>query len=241
MNLTPTRNIVKEAQVETRAFLNHQSIGNTATYELFRRAFVLRDEEAWTGLYFLYRSFLRKNIQSTWQVAYDQGQVTHFLSEEDLDEILNIVYAKFARNITPEKFATFVGVGALINYLKLCMHSVMVDTYRASKRQWRDISLDLLLTQEEDEEVHFPDELITDPLATFDPDQDLLAALIAVAKTQQEKGIIYRLLEGLSPRELVETYPTLFPTAHVVYNAQHNYRDRGARDHRVAELLRDAS
>jgi hypothetical protein len=77
-------------------------------FELFRRAFVQRDPLAWEHLYHTYRPLVCRWINS--HPAFED-------SGEELDYFANRVFDKIWGSITPQKFANFKELSALLGYL----------------------------------------------------------------------------------------------------------------------------
>ena len=89
-------------------------------YELFRCALVQRREEAWAAIYEQYHRL-----------------VYHWLghTSEDSDILVNHVFDRFWRALTPERFPDFDSVKALLGYLKRCAQGVAIDARRKEERR----------------------------------------------------------------------------------------------------------
>ena len=86
--------LIQEARQEIAQFLHdHQATDDACAFELFRRAIVLRDEQAWAGLYELYNA-----VVSSWIL-----RLVPKLANEDLDALVNGTFAKFACALPAEK------------------------------------------------------------------------------------------------------------------------------------------
>ena len=89
--------------------------------------------------YELFRLALAEGNQQAWQAIYNQYHrlVHRWLGNPpgDLEDLVNQVFTRFWRNITPEKFANFPTLSHILQYLKLCASGVAIDAERAETRQ----------------------------------------------------------------------------------------------------------
>jgi DNA-directed RNA polymerase specialized sigma24 family protein len=90
-------------------------------YELFRRAVVERDADAWAAVAARYR-----NLLITWAARSPASQATQKRSEDLADQAL--VRAWIA--LTPERFAMFPSTSALLAYLRACVTTTVIDAAR---------------------------------------------------------------------------------------------------------------
>lgn len=91
-------------------------------YELFRRALVERDQVAWEYLYQQYAALVDHWVRSVGAFPY---------SGESSEDFVSAAFARFWRAVTPERFASFPSVSALLHYLQRCAGCVVIDSVRA--------------------------------------------------------------------------------------------------------------
>lgn len=118
----PLNELVKRCAEETDRFRMRLKEDSRFCFELFRRAISERDQFAWDMICKQY-----KPLMADWWVKPHRG---FRASGEDLDQIINRTYEKFWSALTPEKFSKFSDLKPLLNYLKLCVESVIVDHSR---------------------------------------------------------------------------------------------------------------
>ncbi len=154
-------------------------------FELFRRAIVERDQEAWSVLYCQYRSLI-----AGWVIG----------SCDRVDEEVNQVWTKFWKSVGPDTFVSrFSGIGKVMAFLKLCAYSVRIDEHRREKAGGV-ISL---------EEVDLPDH--SPPREESLLLEELLKYIEPRLQNEQEQLVFHLSFQvGLKPREIVQNYSNQF-------------------------------
>jgi DNA-directed RNA polymerase specialized sigma24 family protein len=186
-------------------------------YELFRRAIVERDSEAWSTIYTRYRPLL-----VAWVCRCDS--FAH--SNEPADDIADQAFARAWAALTPERFAEFPSLARLLGYLRACVTTTVIDDVRAQATRGRVARLLYAST------VATPEQII---LANLDRDT-LWNMVMSLAATRAERVTLVESFEyGLPPRTIHERHPQLFPNVTDVYAVKRNLF---ARLQRNRELLR---
>ena len=185
-------------------------------YELFRRAILYRDEDAWAAIYARYHSLL-----VSW--AYHSGAQG---CPELPDDIADRALARAWFALTPERFAEFPSLGSLLSYLRTCVKSTAIDLMRsqaASERAWLQV---------EAEEPETPERMILD---SFERDT-LWQLVIGLAHTPSDRiALIESCVYGLPPRAIQARHPDLFASVASVYTTKRNLFNRLQRN---ADVLR---
>src|SRR6266508_2522392 len=91
-------------------------------YELFRRAIVNRDENAWSAINAHYRPLL---------VSWATRCSAHASSGERADDIADQALARAWAALTPEGFAKFPSLARLLSYLRTCVVTTAIDSARS--------------------------------------------------------------------------------------------------------------
>ena len=212
--------LVQTARHEIAQFLRGQPADDAYAFVLFRRAIARGDELAWSGLYDLYHI-----IVSVW-IARQAPALLH----EDREALTNETFAKFYRSISPEKVERFPSVQALLAYLKRCAWSVTADYCRSQQARIREETFEFL-----------------DQAPVLDDPADVVAAQFAAQEfwriidrevTDSEERLILRAMcaLGLSPRQLQQRYPLLFPTVDDIYRIRRNVLERLRRNQLLLAL-----
>jgi len=87
-------------------------------YELFRRAIVEHEDEAWTAIAARYRSLM---------IAWAARCPALHTAEECCEDLADQAFARAWRALTPERFARFPSLAALLAYLRTCVTATVVD------------------------------------------------------------------------------------------------------------------
>jgi DNA-directed RNA polymerase specialized sigma24 family protein len=191
--------------------------GSSACMELFRRAVVQRDEQAWSAIYDLYRALVQSWLR---EIHYD-------LKEPDV--VVHEAFARFACAFTAEKLARSESLGAVFSYLKRCTTSAALDEQRRLRPA---ASLEALL-----EEPGYANEAIVSDCAD-DPADQVIACLSAQGIWQmlqqtlkaREQALLALLCQGMTPIEIYRRYPHAYPSVGAIYQMQRALRRRFNRD-----------
>ncbi len=118
-----TLTVAARCREEILAFQRQRTHAASPCYELFRRALVTDDQQAWAALYDLYGALI-----VTW------GRCPG-LDDED---VLHETWARFLRTVPGPTFTQrFQHIGKVLAYLKCCALSVRQDAGRAQARDQR--------------------------------------------------------------------------------------------------------
>src|SRR5687768_1948627 len=111
----------KRRAQETELFFQHHVQDSKYCFELFRRAIRDTNQFAWDMIYAQYRSLVTGWVKNSTAFQASSEQVEYFV---------NGAFGKIAVILTAEKFGRFEEIGSLLRYLKMCVHSVIVDHNR---------------------------------------------------------------------------------------------------------------
>lgn len=211
---------------ESDRFFRRQDYDPRYCFELFRRAIVEQEQRSWELVYRQY-----KPLVSNW---VGRNSLTHTLSEE-VEYFVNRAFEKFWSAVTPEKFDNFSDLKALLRYLQMCVHSVLVDSARMAERAQ-------LLAEESDEAGSPGEELEPDPeeLALERArNTDLWQWINARLKDERERCVLYgSFVLEMKPAEIFQAYRRHFANVREVYTVKDNLLARLKRDDELLERLR---
>jgi hypothetical protein len=209
---------------ETNKFLKQVASNDSFCLELFRRAIVHRNDDAWESIYQQYAPLVL-----TWVTQHQSA--TPVLGQEGSGPLVNAAFAKFSQALTPVKMSNFVSLAALLKYLKMCVHSVVADEVRS--RQARQLEDTL--------------ETITQEPASDDPAEDVVSNIAAQNLWQiiqeelhgdDERILIYlAYVQGMKPGEICLQNRQHFPTVDDVYRIKRNVLERLRRSRRLQMLI----
>jgi DNA-directed RNA polymerase specialized sigma24 family protein len=185
-------------------------------YELFRRAIVQRESDAWSAIYARYRTLL-----VAWANRSARG-----CSNEWASDIADEALARAWAALTPDRFAEFPSLARLLGYLRACVATTAIDCARsqgACERVTQQLHADTVATPEQ--------------IVLADIDRDVLwRTVIALAATPAERvALVETFAYGFPPRTIRERHPQLFSDVTHVYSVKRNLF---ARLQRNPELLR---
>jgi hypothetical protein len=209
---------------ETHRFFQRQAYDPAYCHELFRRAVVENNQEAHTCIYVQYEPLV-----SGWVERHPSFPV----SGEEVQYFVNRAFEKLWRVLTPEKFARFAELRALLSYLKMCTHSVIVDSARARHHVFVDEEPDQVLaslaSRQEDVESN----------AIRRAQQQAFWQLIdARLNDEKERIVVYgSFVLALKPRDLYQQYGQLFADVKEIYRTKQNVMERLRRDESLKESL----
>jgi hypothetical protein len=205
---------------ENQHFYHGQPSDSSYAYELFRRALVERDEVAWTYLYELYRTAVRRWVRKN--AAFDA-------SGEPIDTLVGEAFARFWHAIPPTRFGQFPGVHALLHYLQLCAGCVVIDSARAAARL---SSAEVVLLS--DARQRAPDEVVLERMLS----EELWRHIAGQLNGEAERVVVFdSFISGLKPRDICARRRDLFASVREVYSVKHNVLARLSRDQGLRQML----
>ena len=210
---------------ETNKFLRQNVSNDRYCLELFRRAIVKRDEDAWACVYQQYAPLVL-----TWVTQHQSAAA--LLGQDGSGPLVNAAFAKFSQALTPAKMQNFDSLAAILKYLKMCVHSVVADEVRARQARQYEETLELI--------EHEP--------AADDPADDVVSSISAQSlwqviqeelSNEDERILIYlAYVQGMKPSEISSQHRRLFPTVDDVYRIKRNVLERLRRNRRLQMIFR---
>jgi len=171
-------------------------------YELFRRAILDRDAEAWAAIHACYRPLL-----ISW--AYHCGAGT--CTAESADDLADQALARAWVALTPAHFAAFPSLARLLSYLRACVATTVIDSTRAraaAERARHPLHTNAPAT---------PEQIV---LATRDRDALWQAVSALVATPAEHIVLVESLVYGFPPRTIWARHSQLFPEIATIYRTK---------------------
>lgn len=196
------------SRAETACRARGEARDDRYSFELIRRAIAERDDESWQGLIEVYQGMV-----VSWCLRSGAGA-------SDCDDLAGATWVKFWQSFTPDKLANAEGsTSAVLGYLKLCAHSVVLDEAR---RRARLVPLN---------EEHGDAEMREAEASEADIERvDAIALWQLVERHLHDDrerllvSLTYHM--NLRPAEIQQRRPDLFPTVQDVYRITRNILDR---------------
>src|SRR2546430_3521905 len=211
---------------ETSKFLKQSASNDRFCLELFRRAIVNRDDDAWACIYQQYAPLVL-----TWITQHQSA--TPLLGQDGSAPLVNAAFAKLSQALTPAKMENFDSLAALLKYLKMCVHSVVADEVRARQaRQYEE-------TLESIEHEPAADDPADDVVSTIAA-QGLWQVIQEELNGEDERMLIYlAYVQGMKPSEISSQHNRLFPSVEDVYRIKRNVLERLRRNRRLQTLFKN--
>lgn len=207
---------------ETNRYFKRLAFDSGFCFELFRRAIQDGSKTAWDFICTQYQALV-----TGWVIQHHSFAATH----EDAEFFVNGAFGKISGTITAEKFGSFSDLGYLLRYLKMCVHSVIMDYTRTvdytSLYNWDEA------TDEKDEDPS-PEEQAID----HSDRQRLWQFIRDRLHDEKERLIVHgSFVLDLKPQEIYDHFPATFEDVDEVYRIKQNVIARLRRDAELRKLL----
>lgn len=239
----PLPELEEACRQESLLFQRRQPTDGRFGLELFRRALEEHSEPAWEALLRVYGDLTAHWVRSHPNFYYTLEEEAYFV---------NRAFERLWRNVaeSPGKFRRFPNLSALLRFVKLCVHSAVVDD-GPPLPAWQASDPELTTTAAEDASFG---EIGSTELAeaaaerrptTYDDlppagRHDFWRAVDSCLTNEAERVVIYGYFYyGIKNQELYAMYPRLFQSVKQLANIRLNVLRRLARVPELEALLRD--
>ncbi len=221
----PLVGIARRCAQETTLFFHKKRHDPQFCFEMFRRALVEHDQQAWDLVYTQYRPLV---------IGWIQRHPSYPASGEEVQYFVNRAFEKMWGALPPERFHRFPDLKSLLRYLQMCAHSVIVDDTRRAKLLLVDLESD-----------SHPGQAVADesPHGGQAWDrfrrEELWQQVTARLNDDRERVVVYgSFVLDLKPRELYAQFEESFRDVKEVYRVKENVLARLARDSELQKILR---
>ena len=212
--------LAQRCRQETDRFFRENSADNRYCFELFRRAILHKNEYAWELLTRQYNGLV-----TGWVRRHEQLP----LLNDDPEEFVSRALLQFWHAMTPEKFAQFTSLEALLSYLKMCSWSAVA--MEARKKRVEQIELESAYG------AGSSGDLASDLRAG-----ELWAAVEQVCKNDEERCVAESaFVFDMKAGEISQTHPDLFSSVKQVYRVKENLTARLRRNPTILALLQGSA
>jgi hypothetical protein len=209
---------------ETDRFFHGQAYDSQFCFELFQRAILDRDQLAWEAVYNRYHLLVSKWVQ---QHPGFEG------SGEEISYFVNCAFEKIWTALSPDKFAHFTQLAALLSYLKMCVHSVIVDHNRAREQATLCVYVEGAALEKQVQSDIMEDRVLKDV-----DRRKFWENINARLNDDKERRVVHgSFVLALKPRELYAHYPDHFTSVEEVYLIKQNILSRLKRDPEFINLI----
>lgn len=206
---------------ETNLYFTQKNYDSNYCFELFRRAVVVRDNDAWDAVYAQYETQVEAWVRRHPEFALLNEEVQDFIAQ---------AFGRFSKYFTAEKLSNSRNLAAILSYLQMCVNGAITDAWRKARY--------LQLEQESGEEEQEFSESNPTPEDLLQKNE-LWQLVRKKAKDPKEYIVIYASFYlGLSPREILAEYPKEFLDIKEIYQHKANFLERLERDDEMKEFVR---
>ena len=198
---------------ETQNYFQKETHETGYCLELFRRAIVRRDKEAWEAVFAQYKPQVEQ-----WVYRHpDFARV-----DEEAQDFTMQAFERFWKSFTGDKLINSNSLAGVLSYLKLCVHGAITDCLRKIHFDQSEI----------DETI----EKRKDPNPEASPEESLqgkeLWQLILTRLKDKKEYIVIKAsyIELLKPSEILVEYPGVFRDSADLYQCKANVLARLRRD-----------
>lgn len=215
--------LADECDRESRRFFKREPYDPDYCYEIFRRAILQADEQAWHAIYEQYASLV-----TSWVYKH----AAFHTSAEQAEYFVNRAFERMWLAITPEKFHQYPDLKALLKYLQMCVFSAIID--QARKSSLVELELEAYEhfnpgTNRSDMEKHVLDSLQR---------RKLWEEIEKRFNSQEERIVLYASFAlGQKARQILASHPDSFANVEEIYLIKQNVMARLRRDTGLRDLF----
>ena len=214
--------LARRCREETQRFLRGEPRDDSYCFELFHRAVAQREHDAWEAIMAQYRGIV---------LAYVGQHSAAALVREADDFWVNRAFQRFWMAVGPERFNQFSDLPGLLKYLKLCVHSVLLDEVRARKLSTTGSLSEL------PEEAAAPGDAEESVLGELSG-QQLWRVISRELQSEAEQVVaLLSFARDLKPAEIFDRHPALYGSVADVYRIKRNIVERLRRSPEVRAFL----
>lgn len=214
--------LARRCHEETLRFLRSEPRDDSFCFHLFRQAVARRDPDAWEAIIAQYRGIV---------LAY-VGQHSAASQLRETDEYwVNRSFQRFWMALTADRFGQFPDLAALLKYLKLCVHSVLLDELRARR-------VGMLTSLEEVPDTAPSDTDAERSAISSLAGQQLWSAVLRELNDEAERTVAFlSFARDLKPAEIYRRHPDLYASVADVYRVKRNLLDRLRRNPNIQAFV----
>lgn len=230
MNLQsmPLDDLAQRCAQETILYFKSRVHDTSYCFEIFRRAVTERSELAWKAIINQY-----KPLVARWVNRQADKHPDFPLAREEEQDFIDEAFIRFWHHFTPEKFHNSKGLDGILQYLKMCVNSTVVDILR----KMQHVQFEQKTDGEDEDDPPDHGESEPAPEETLQKGE-LWNAIKARLKDNKEQTVVYAsFFLALSPREILAEFPGVFRDIDEIYQCKANVLARLGRDPDLRDLF----
>lgn len=191
---------------EMSKFRHKEPCDDKYCLEIFRRAVVQQDNDAWTALQRLFSDNIR-----AWLGGHSHREVA--LRHEGEQTYIDDTFRRFWQAVSDQSLS-FTTLGSALSYLRLCLHCAIMDTLRMHSRR----NLERIPDHGHPDEPQIEDRY---------HENELWEAVKSVLPGERERRVAYLHFHcNLKPREIMRYCPGEFKGEEEIYRLKRNIMER---------------
>jgi DNA-directed RNA polymerase specialized sigma24 family protein len=229
----PLPHIEERCAEETGRYLRALAHDTRPCFEIFRRAFMEGNQLAWASILRIYGALV-----SAWVMRHPAT-----LRVQGADEdYVNLAFERMWSAITPAKFARFDSLAGVLAYLKLCVHSAVVEEARREGGMSRARSLDDTLPGADAGLPADPGPGVERVVLAEETRHAVRSAVANRMNNDKERLVVRGLFElDLKPGAIHALHPGVFASVEEIYLIRQVVLDRLGRDPVLRRVAAEAA
>ncbi len=213
--------LARRCAEETELYRRGKSYDPSFCFEIFRRAVVDRDQEAWAIITRQYTLLVTSWVYKHRAFPFVNEEAQYFVAG---------AFERFWKYFTSDKLSKSQSLKAVLDYLQTCVNGEILDDVRKNKHH------EQIEQEADDEEPGFPD---PGPAPDDSIQEEEFWQLVKKRlKDRKEYTVVYASFSlSLSPREILVEYPGVFRGIDEIYRLKANVLARIGRDPDLREFL----
>ena len=216
----PVAHLAQKCAQETQHYFRKKSNDSSYCLELFRRAILNGDEDAWDAIYNQYQPQVER-----WVYRHPDFPSV----DQDAEDFTMQALERFVKYFTAEKLSKSQSLAAILNYLQMCVNGVILDCWRK-------------MHQAQFEQLEDDDERTTagqkPSVEDLMESGELWQLVKNRLKDEKEYTVVYASISlDLSPRQILAEYPEVFEDISEIYRCSANVWARLERDPEIRKFV----
>lgn len=214
---------------ETESFFRHDSQDSQFCFELFRRALAENNQRAWEQIYLRFGTLVAGWAGNHPGIDGCDGEI---------QEYVNLAFQRLWAAASAAKFDDFQSLPSLLAYLKMCVHSAIIDDVRRSNRTKLLQAYDVPSELKEGIAPH-SDSTPEQQYMEAESSKAVWDAICARLHDEKERLVIYcQFVLGLKPKTIVAQHGDQFSDVSEIYRIRQVVLERLSRDPVLEQIWR---
>lgn len=217
----PVDDLAQRCAQETDSYFRKKSNDSRYCLELFRRAIIRHDNDAWDAIYIQYQPQVERWV-------YRHPKFSSI--DQEAQDLTMQAIERFLKYFTAEKFSVSQSLPAILNYLQTCVNGAILDCWR----KLRQVQIEQL-EEKHERKIRETGPSIEDTLEK----EELWQLIKSRLKDDKEYTLVYAsIILDLSSRQILAEYPRKFRDISEVYRCSANVWARLQRDPEIRKFLK---